>query len=79
MVGPEINYNLDHLLIFLKNDAMSLLLLSFFFSFFFVPDCLRFEENEKLGWQERGGEEDTKVLLMMMLQSFEIFRLFNSD
>ena len=55
MVGPEINYNWNHFLIFLKNDAMSLLLVSFFFSFFFVPGCLRFEEEDK---DDGCGEED---------------------
>ena len=59
MVGPEINYNLDHLLIFLKNDAMSLLLLSFFFSFFFVPGCLRFEEND--GCDEEEDADDAPI------------------
>ena len=64
-------------MIFLKNDAMSFLLVSFLFSFFFVPDCLRFEEEDKddgCGEEEDADEDEDAPIFWNNCDILAFFR-----
>ena len=76
MIELEANYNLNHFLIFLKNDAMSPLLVLFFFSFFFVPGCLRFEEEEE---EEDGCDEEEDADAPIFWNNCDILAFFRSS